>query len=77
MTYAYDKSACERCHRSMVVEILFTLLHFLLVEQAHMSPAAIRKTVNNRATEVVACNVVDTRTDVGSNSGEQDNEKYV
>ena len=77
MTNAGNKSACDGCYHAVVIEILLALLYFLLVQQAHLSPLRIGKSVDDGTTEVVAGNIVDGGSAVGSDGGSQNDHPHV
>ena len=55
----------------MVIEVFLAFLHFLLVEQAHLSPLAVGETVYYGTAEIVAGEIVDCCSCVSTKSGEQ------
>mgnify|MGYP006360428051 CR=1 FL=1 len=55
------------------VEEIFGVLHFGFVDKAHVSEAAVGKFIDNGTTEPLGEIIVDESTDVGSESGTEDN----
>ena len=64
-------------HDAVAVEVALALLHFLLVEQAEVAPAAVGKAVDDGAAQIAACKVVDGGSAVGTERGGQDDEPHV
>ncbi len=54
-----DESAGDGSHFAVVVEVAFAVFHLLLVEKTHLAPFAVGKLVDDGATEIIACSVVD------------------
>ena len=59
VAYAGDESAGDGSHFAVVVEVAFAVFHLLLVEKTHLAPFAVGKLVDDGATEIIACSVVD------------------
>ena len=60
------EAAGQRGYDAVSVEVALALLHFLLVEQAEVSPAAIGKAIDDGAAEIASGEVVDGGSAVGS-----------
>ena len=59
----------------MFVEVLFGLLHLLLVDQAHVPQTAVGKAVNDGASQPTRQVVIDQRPDVRPQGGEQHHQR--
>ncbi len=74
MADAGDEAAGDGGHHAVVVEVGLTLLHLLLREKTEVTDAAVGKTIDDGAAEVVASQIVDAGTDVGTQCGSQDDQ---
>ena len=77
LPYGRNQSAYQGRNTSVFVEITFGGFDLLLVEQAHMSYAAIGKFVNQRAPYPECQIIVDDSADVGSESTEENYQIHI
>ena len=66
---AWNEAPGDGGHHAVIVEILLAVFHLLLIEQTEFSPFAVGETIDERATQIVACKIVDGGTAVGSDGG--------
>ena len=64
-------------HHAVIVEILLAVFHLLLIEQTEFSPFAVGETIDEGATQIVACKIVDGGTAVGPDGGKQNHQPNV
>ena len=62
---AGNEAPSDGGHYAVIVEILLAVFHLLLIEQTEFSPFAVGETIDERATQIVACKIVDGGTAVG------------
>ena len=66
MTNDRNKPPCKGGSNAMVIKISLTLLHFLLIQKAHLSPFAVGKLINDRSADVECYKVVDAGAYIGT-----------
>ena len=62
---AGNEAPSDGGHHAVIVEILLAVFHLLLIEQTEFSPFAVGETIDERATQIVACKIVDGGAAVG------------
>lgn len=71
VTDAWDKAACNGGYLSVFVEVFLAFFHFFLIEETHLSPFAVCETIDDRATEILSCYVIDCGSEVSAKGGEE------
>ena len=77
MANTRDKPACDGSKHTVVVEIFFAFFYLFLIEHTELAELTVGKAIYNRSAKIVACNIVDGGTGIGSQRSEQDNKEYI
>jgi len=74
---AGDETAGEGGGNTVVVEVTLGTLYLLLVEEAHLTPAAVGKLVDDGTADIKGYDIIDGGTDGGTNGGKEYDEEDV
>lgn len=77
MADAGNESTCDSCYHTMIIEIVFTLLHLFLIQHTEVAPTAVGEAIDDWAAKIVACQIVDRGTAVCSYSREENDKPNV
>lgn len=77
MTNAWNKATCNGGYLTVVIKVFLAFFYFFLIQQAHLSPFAVCKTIDDRTSEIFSCYVIDCCSDVSAKCGKQDYEPNV
>ena len=77
VTDHWDEASCQRGCNTVIVEVFFTLLYLLLIQQAHLAPLAVGELIDHRATHIQSHEIVDAGTDIGTEGGKENDQEHV
>ena len=77
MADAGNESAGDSCHHAMIIEIVLTLLHLFLIQHTEVAPTAVGEAIDDRAAEIVTCQIVDRSAAVGSSCRKENDQPNV
>ena len=77
MTYAWHEAPNERSYCPVSCKIVLGALHFLFVEQAHSAYGTASKGIDDGASEIAGCSVIDEGAQNGAESSTKNYKDYI